>query len=224
MGFNLGNIPGRIPARKQIPGRKSWGFWRIPSKGVEFLSIIYTLGHSNHSFSYFADLLQKYGINLVVDVRSIPYSRPHPQFRKDNLEKCLLSKGLSYCFLGRELGGKRDEQSVRTPQGRIDYELVRGLSDFQRGLEYLEGQLSQWKIPALVCAEKDPLRCHRFFLITPALLKKEWPVKHILADGETISHEEGEEIFLKQKTKPSLFTPAEEVLKNAYRWGRMGNF
>ncbi len=96
------------------------------------------------------------------------------------------------------------------------------LSTFQKGIEYLEDQISEGKLPALVCAEKDPLRCHRFFLITPALLKKGWQVKHILANGKTIFHEEGEKIFLKQKAKPSLFTPASEILKNSYRWGGMG--
>jgi len=96
------------------------------------LSIIYTLGHSNHSFSFFKELLQKHGSNLVVDVRSIPYSRPHPQFRKDNLEKYLLSEGFAYCFLGGELGGKRDEKKVKTPQARIDYELVRGIIHFPK--------------------------------------------------------------------------------------------
>ncbi len=179
---------------------------------------IYTLGHSNHPFPVFNELLRKHELKRVVDIRSIPFSRTNPQFRKKELETALHKYGFIYNFLGRELGGKIDGPNFFDSQGQIDYKLVRDSSFFQRGIGILSKWISQGEIPVLVCAEKDPLKCHRFFLVAPALLEKGWEIRHILDTGEAITHQRAEENFLKD-IPPSLFSSPRETLDRAYRWG-----
>jgi len=183
------------------------------------LPVIYTLGHSNHPFSYFKSLINEYGISLVCDVRSIPYSRHHPRFRKKNLEKSLLENGIGYLFLGKELGGKRDESGLKNGEGKINYDLVRQSALFQKGIKQIGDNLKEGEIPLLLCAEKDPLKCHRFFLISPMLVEKGWEVRHILASGEGISQTEGEKAYLKAIKGPTLFSGRAEALKKAYSQG-----
>ena len=72
---------------------------------------LFTIGHSNHSFDEFLDLLQQREIEKIIDVRSAPYSRYSPQFNKSALEKSLKCRGIGYIFLGKELGVRRVEES-----------------------------------------------------------------------------------------------------------------
>ncbi len=182
--------------------------------------VIYSLGHSNHSFCDFLALLRKNRISLLVDVRSIPYSRYQSQWKKDNLQKKLDKEGISYQFLGRELGGKRAEKKVYDEQGRINYDRVRGLEIFQEGLYQVKSRLEQGQQLALLCAEKEPWKCHRFFLIGPGLMAQGYEIRHIMPQGHTISQKEAEERFLQELKQPSLFHNRQEILQQAYRYGR----
>lgn len=143
----------------------------------------YTIGHSGHSIDKFVRLLEARQIEVVVDVRSRPYSKYHRHFSYDAIAENLRDRGLRYLFLGKELGGKPDEEEFYDG-GRPDYDKLRGSDRFAEGLTRLLKGLGEYRI-ALMCAEEDPARCHRQHLIAPALEAEGFRVEHLRADGSS---------------------------------------
>lgn len=143
---------------------------------------IYTIGHSNHSLEHFLELLKKYRIELVVDVRSQPYSRYVPHFNRKILEEYLRRHGIAYRFLGDKLGGRPDGEEFRRGDGEVDYERWRGSALFQEGIEEVVTLGERFRL-TLLCGEEDPDRCHRKRLIGPALREKGIEILHIRGDG-----------------------------------------
>lgn len=148
---------------------------------------ILTIGHSTHSLEAFVALLQKHGVTALADVRSAPYSRFNPQFNRDAFKQGLMSYGIKYAFLGRELGGRSDDPSL-FERGRIQYTLLARTDVFLAGIDRLIRGLSDYRI-VLMCAEKEPLECHRSLLVARALVGAGITVQHIHADGCLESHE-----------------------------------
>lgn len=129
-------------------------------------------------------------IDAVADVRSAPYSGYNPQYNKASLEKALKNQGIAYVFLGKELGARREESECYR-DGNIDYELVQKLPLFESGIERLLQGVSKMRV-AMMCAEKDPLHCHRYGLIASYLGNTVIDIQHILADGSLKSQQEFE--------------------------------
>ncbi len=154
---------------------------------------VYTIGHSNHEIDAFIGLLKRHGVTALADVRSRPHSR-FKQFRKKELERALAEAGITYVFLGRELGGKRDEPECYV-DGEKDYARIAQLPIFQEGLKRLD-ELSREHTVALMCAEREPLDCHRTILICRELRGGPFRILHILADGGIEEHEETERRLL----------------------------
>jgi uncharacterized protein (DUF488 family) len=148
---------------------------------------VFTIGHSNHPLATFIDLLRGARVTAVADVRSIPYSRRWPQFGRAALERSLGDAGIVYVFLGAELGGKRDDPALLS-EGRLDYDRVAATASFQAGLARVEEGAQRHRL-ALMCAEREPLDCHRFLLVARRLHERDVPVEHILADGTTERHD-----------------------------------
>jgi len=142
---------------------------------------IFTIGHSNHSFMRFAELLNGASIETVVDVRSQPVSRWVPHFNRSALESALAALGIGYVFLGRELGGRPADPELRR-KGKPDYAAMAEASSFRVGIERVI-EMGKVKRITLMCAERDPLDCHRFLLIGRELAKSGQSVAHILGDG-----------------------------------------
>ena len=147
---------------------------------------IFSIGHSNHSVEVFLDLLRQHGITALADVRSAPYSRFQPQFNKDALERSLKAEGIKYVFLGKELGARSDDRSCYQ-NGRVRYPLLAKTALFRKGLERVMTGAQNFRI-AIMCAEKEPLECHRTLLVSRALEAEGVAVQHILADGRLESH------------------------------------
>lgn len=154
------------------------------------MKYIFTIGHSNHSMERFLELLCSQGTEAVIDVRSAPYSRYCPQYNKDALEKSLKSRGIEYTFLGRELGARRNEENCYV-DGQVKFELIARLPIFQEGLKLVINEIEKHKA-ALMCAEAEPLDCHRTILVCRQLKKihPDLQITHILGDGTTETHEE----------------------------------
>ncbi len=149
---------------------------------------LYTIGHSNHSLDFFLSLLEKFSIEAVVDVRSYPYSKFVPHFNRESLKEALQARGIEYIWMGDKLGGKftlGKHKELRLPSGKIDWEKVKKADFFLRGIEEL-CRLAQEKTVAIMCAEENPARCHRGFLITPVLLEKGVEVFHIRKNGRAV--------------------------------------
>jgi uncharacterized protein (DUF488 family) len=129
-----------------------------------------TIGHSNHPIDHFLALLTRHGVTALGDVRSFPRSRFNPQFNRDRLEASLKGVGIGYVHLGEALGGMRG-----------DFGAIARLPSFAAGLERVREGATRHRI-ALMCAEKDPLDCHRFVLICRHL-RADLAIAHILGDG-----------------------------------------
>ncbi len=173
--------------------------------------VIYTIGHSNHPLADFLALLVQHGIACLVDVRAHPASRRHPQFARAALAASLEEAGIRYLWLGRELGG-RGVHSVFAPERAF------GDARFQRGIGTLLA-LAEEQRTAFMCAERDPLFCHRGLLIARYLHAQGHRVLHILADGSLEAHEETEARMLRglgMAPGKGLFADEAQMLAEAY--------
>lgn len=146
---------------------------------------IYTVGYSTHEWPAFLALLRGAGITAIADVRSHPQARL-PSYRQENLAPALRAEGIAYVFLGDHLGARRVEPECYI-EGRADYDRVAQLPAFREGIARLERGSADHKI-ALMCAEKEPLDCHRGVLICRTLVDEGWRVGHVLADGSVEDH------------------------------------
>ena len=142
---------------------------------------IFTIGHSTHSLDSFLGLLRKHDVTAVADVRSAPYSRFNPQFNKDALAGELKGNGIQYVFLGRELGARSDDRSCYE-EGRVQYGRLAGTALFKSGLERVLRGAESYRL-TLLCAEREPLDCHRTLLVGRELEARGSSVVHIHADG-----------------------------------------
>ena len=142
---------------------------------------LFTVGHSSHSLEHFLSILKEYGITAVTDVRSAPYSRRNPQFNRENLAAELRGHGIAYVFLGRELGARSDDPSCYV-EGQARYELIAKTTLFQEGLERVIRGVERYRV-ALMCAEADPLTCHRAVLVGRSLNQRGLELSHIHRDG-----------------------------------------
>ncbi len=158
---------------------------------------IFTVGHSTQSVEAFLKLLKQHQVEAVADVRSQPYSRHSPQFSKDELESALINAHVRYVFLGRELGARRDEPQVYV-NGQARYELIAEQPLFAQGLQRVATGAEQFRT-ALLCAEKDPLTCHRTILVCRHLKTRGFSISHILIDGSIESHEAAERRLMREE-------------------------
>lgn len=130
--------------------------------------VVYTVGTSTRSPEELLALLRQHGIRAVVDVRRFPSSRRHPHFNRAALAAWLGEAGVTYRYLGGELGGYR-------PGG---YESFARTKTFQEGISKLAA-LALKEPAAILCSERFPWRCHRRF-IAQHLAASGWEVRHIL--------------------------------------------
>jgi uncharacterized protein (DUF488 family) len=176
---------------------------------------VLTIGHSTHPLTAFVELLKANSVAAVADVRSAPFSRFSPQFNRDILEKSLLADGIRYVFLGRELGGRSDDPACYE-NGRIQYRRLACTTPFRVGIERVIRGAGRQCI-ALMCAEKEPLDCHRTLLVAPALVNAGIVVNHILADGRVEPHEATMDRLLDLVAVPrkDLFRSKGELIEEA---------
>ena len=152
----------------------------------EARGIVLTIGHSTHALEAFTALLRRHHVSAVADVRSAPYSRFNSQYNREPLTEALKVQGIRYVYLGRELGGRSDDPTCYE-DGRIRYDRVAETGSFRNGLDRVMDGAVKYRI-ALMCAEKEPLDCHRTLLVARALDERGVDVAHIHADGVTESH------------------------------------
>lgn len=178
---------------------------------------VYTIGHSNREFADLLALLRQHEINAVGDVRSQPYSRRYPQFSREPLEKALKEAGIQYVFLGRELGARSDDPKCYE-NGSVKYERIAATELFQSGLDRVERGIETHRV-ALLCAEKEPLSCHRFALVSRELVRRGLEVRHILEDGRTEPHEKTVARMLESLhlSEVDLFRSPEQIVDMAYQ-------
>ena len=175
--------------------------------------IVLTIGHSNHLLDVFLKLLRKHEVTAVADVRSAPYSRHNPQFNRESFEKALKTNGIEYIFLGRELGARSDDNSCYE-NGRIQYARLARTDLFRGGIERVVSSTKDYRV-ALMCAEQEPLECHRTLLVACVLVERGVVIEHILPDGRLEPHEATLERLLDTPNQEDLFLSKEDRLSEA---------
>ncbi|MCD6307498.1 MAG: DUF488 domain-containing protein [Candidatus Latescibacteria bacterium] len=179
---------------------------------------LFTIGHSSHETEKLVDYLKSFHISMVCDVRSQPYSKFNPQYNRESFQKSLEAVGIGYKFLGKELGPRKSDADLFV-DGRIKYRLIAKSLEFQQGLEQLFMLMETERI-VLMCAEKDPLQCHRTILICRHLRKDIESIHHILEDGSLEAHSETEKRLLRLfGTDPdqlNMFENMDDLVEKAY--------
>lgn len=178
---------------------------------------VFSVGHSDHSAEAFVALLARHGVSAVADVRAAPYSRHHPQFSKAALVDTLRAAGVAYVSLGEQLGGLPSAR-VRSQMQGSGYAAMAATTAFQEGIARVEQGRERYRI-ALMCAERDPIDCHRALLVGRALAALGVGVEHIHADGATERHAALERRLLDAAGRGEggdLFASPDELLDLAY--------
>jgi uncharacterized protein (DUF488 family) len=152
--------------------------------------VVFTLGHSTLPIDCFIALLRTYGIERLVDIRTMPRSRHNPQFNGTALADTLSAEGIDFVHI-HALGGLRrahkDSRNTGWRNGSF-----RGYADYMQTEAFLSGletliQLARSKRTAIMCAEAVPWRCHRS-LVADALGVRGIPVVEILSETSYRTH------------------------------------
>jgi uncharacterized protein (DUF488 family) len=175
------------------------------------MTTVFTVGHSAHSFERFADLLKMHKIQVLVDIRSAPYSRFAPQFDREILQRALRECAVKYLFLGEELGGRPKNQAYYDAEGHALYSRMTSDPGFTTGIERLERGVAEFRI-ALMCGEEDPAHCHRRLLVARVLIESGHEILHIRGDGRLeseadVASQSGKALVNEQ---PALFAELDE--------------
>jgi uncharacterized protein (DUF488 family) len=148
--------------------------------------MLYSIGHSNHPETKFLDLLQQHQIQVLVDVRSHPFSRFNPQFNQRRLDAALAAAGIRYVFMGDQLGGRPKRADLRDEAGHPLYDRMAQTQEFREGIEFLAHSKTGDRV-AIMCSEENPAVCHRHLLIAPVLTDRGIDMQHIRGDGRVQS-------------------------------------
>ena len=190
------------------------------------MGLLYTIGHSQHEFGYFSNLLKIYDINYLLDVRSTPYSKYAETYNKELLSSLLSTKGIKYSFMGKFFGARPDNTELYNEEGYLDFEKVSYSDLFIKGIESVNLGLKRGNNIVLMCTEKDPIDCHRAIMVARAFSLRGIDVKHILPNGKYQTQQELDERLLDKyfpdRAQLSIFNydkviSAEENIKLAYR-------
>jgi uncharacterized protein (DUF488 family) len=178
---------------------------------------LYTIGHSTHPAERLIELLRQHGITAAADVRSAPYSRMNPQFNRETLRATLKQSGIAYVFLGEELGARSDDPACYE-DGKVQYDRLAQTAVFKKGIERVRGGMRRYRV-ALMCAEKEPLSCHRTILVARHFEAAGVRVAHILSDGSVETHEQALSRLVGLLGLPGedMFRSRAEVVEDAYR-------
>jgi uncharacterized protein (DUF488 family) len=177
---------------------------------------IFTIGHSTRTLQEFFALLVENELTAVADVRSQPYSRVNPQFNREPLAEFLAEHQIAYVFLGEELGARSRDPSCYA-DGKVQYDVLARTKLFEHGLDRVEKGTIRYRL-ALMCAEKEPLACHRFILVARHLARRGFQLRHIIDPGVVEDHEASITRLLVELRMDSmhLFGTQDDLVELAY--------
>jgi len=178
---------------------------------------LFTIGYSSYDIATFISVLNQNKIEAIVDVRSSPSSKYKPEYNSEALKKTLNNVNIAYVFLGEECGARSKDESCYI-DGRVDYELISRTALFKRGIERIINGLEKYNI-ALMCAEIDPITCHRNILICRSLKEYKMEIFHILGRGIVESNTVAELRLLKKFNLDiaDFFWEIDERLETVYK-------
>ncbi len=173
----------------------------------ELTKIIYTVGYAGHDRDSLLALFRGHGISAVADIRTFKRSSYWTAFDSDSFGPFLRENGIAYVFLGDVMGGKPQIPDLY-PDGQLDYELMAQMPEFKSGIGRLVSGAEKYRI-CLMCAEKDPLDCHRTLLIAPALKDAGFDLRHLVEGRvENQSETDARMVKINGGDVPDLFAAA----------------
>lgn len=150
---------------------------------------LYTIGHSTIKVEDFINLLKKFHIDYLLDVRSIPYSKYAEQFNREKLDRELTTARINYRFMGTYFGARQKDINLYHKDGYLDFDKVRSSKEFIKRVDSVISGLEKNNI-VLMCTEKDPFDCHRAIMVGRAFDLRGITLNHILHSGTLQSQAE----------------------------------
>jgi uncharacterized protein (DUF488 family) len=180
--------------------------------------MLFTIGYATKPFTTFVEQLKRHSIDVVADVRSVPFSKVFVDYHQPALEQSLPQHSLKYVYLGNELGPRSKDPAHYDSSGQVQFSALMGSRLFLRGIDRLNLGLTKGFNIALLCAEKDPASCHRSLLVSYCLSRaQQLEIKHIDHAGKLESQAELEQrLVAQQDLSADLLTSASELTKLAY--------
>lgn len=163
---------------------------------VKILKNIYTIGYTAFKINDFISILKKYNITCVIDVRSLAYSQHYPDYNKEVFTKTLKSSGILYRNYSVEFGARQTEKCYLSPKGYLDFKKYVKSERFEAGYKKVLAGIDLGYTFVLMCAETDPIDCHRSIMLGREFYKRGFEVKNILKSGEILLQNELEERLL----------------------------
>jgi uncharacterized protein (DUF488 family) len=157
---------------------------------------IFAIGHSNYPYSKFIEMIKKYNINCIVDIRETPYSKYNTQYNKEYFREILKKDGFTYIYMGQEFGAKRGSKQSYNNEGYADFEKVIQEEIFLNGIERIKNGIDMGYKIVLLGAMQEPIRCHRSIMVGRFLNKEGIHVKYILHEGNLATQDNIEEELL----------------------------
>jgi uncharacterized protein (DUF488 family) len=189
--------------------------WRLPRRYDQHVPTLFTIGHSTHTLEHLTDLLKKHNVQAVCDVRSVPFSRHNPQFNRRPFSQELKRLGIYYGFLGKELGARSDDPNCYV-DGKVQYNYLAEEPRFVKALQRVTNGINTYRV-ALLCAERDPLTCHRTILVCRELRSPDLSIEHILADGSIETNEAAEKRLMSiLNIWPDMLNSERDCIERAY--------
>ena len=179
---------------------------------------LYSIGYATKPAQTLIEQLQQFSIDVVADIRSVPYSAAFKEYHREALQKALAGASIRYVYLGEELGPRSIDDAHYNEQGQVQFQRLMGSDLFISGIERLQNGLGKNLNIALLCAEKDPAICHRSLLVS-YYLERETSIKvqHITHDGKLESQEALEQrLVCLQDMQADLITDTKDLAKLAY--------
>ena len=186
---------------------------------------IYTIGYTGFSLDEFVQKLKSVGISVVIDVRSSPYSERYADYNRDNLESMLVSNKIYYRNYVKEFGARQENRSFYSEEGYLDFEVFAKSEQFLSGVEKIKNSVAKGYKVAFLCAEKEPVQCHRTILVARAFHKLGYDVVHLKPNNVSLNHCEIEtqllNMYFPNRYQQDIFSTNvktdEEYLLDAYR-------
>lgn len=191
----------------------------------EGMETVYTIGYTSFEIQKFVEVLKKYKITCLIDVRSTPKSSYYKDFDDTNLLPLLKNNGILYRNYKEEFGARQENKDFYNVKGFLDFEVFSQSKQFNDGIDKIKKAQDMGYVVCLMCAEKDPINCHRTILVARNLDKKGFNVKHILATEGLCEQREIDERLLEKffpnRSQISLFNENnltnEELVTKVYQ-------
>lgn len=185
---------------------------------------IYTIGYATKTIETFISQLKKHAIDVVADIRSVPYSKVFYDYHRETLAAHLRAHDVRYVYLGEELGPRSKDSSHYDRSGQVQFDRLMQSTLFLQGIERLTAGVGKGFNIALLCAEKDPVSCHRSLLVGYYLIREglssddtELEVLHIMHDGSLETQQALEwRLVERNNIDADLFMSDDERKQQAY--------